>query len=546
MKRQRMLDRLPTDLSRYLISEYLQFELKHLTPVDVAFCSHKRRADWLTLLGQLKDVRVTTGQRLLWHIRTLNGLLEWVASRGVHVTDLKIAAQALTSGQLTISQPLLSVECLQITSGKCVNRPLIMAPLLRLLECLPRLKTLTVWNGIVDCELTTLIETMKDLEGIELSDCYHLNPDIVTSLVCSLGSQLRTLKCECSLTESNLTAIAENCCNLTTLHIACNCLPTFTSFEHLCAVNAKTLRTLSLGEWKACQDDVTQALLRITAMCSNLVSFKAARIATLDPIPIVQSLLSHCPLMSKIILNEQDVSIAVVKDKNGRRTTELRQSHVRDQASLLVAIPIPLRECFFKFSDVEAIAAILGTLAERFSSSLESLTMWFPATTAGGKQSSHLLNCLKRCRQLTELDINYDHSDCQEFMVPVLPLIPALCPHLTVLQIDINDMDAPQFVILLDGFRAMPDNAMKELAVSWTLADTELHSIAEVFPRLFTLCACHRNIDMPVLLDLIVSGQLKAKRIIVDHPYFKWLSENLNTHRVRHKIVRSSELWLAL
>lgn len=99
----------------------------------------------------------------------------------------------------------------------------------------------------------------------------------------------RAASADCVYDPEVLSAIAENCQSLTTLHLNFDHVPNMASFEHLCCVNASTLLHLSLKGVV-----LTKALSRACAVCINLLTlYYDCSIA--NTTSIIQSLWQTCP-----------------------------------------------------------------------------------------------------------------------------------------------------------------------------------------------------------------------------------------------------------
>lgn len=76
---------LPEDLTVVLLSEWLKVGLIALSQLDVAWCNHSTRSNWLQVLTQIR----TSGYEE--HIRTPIGILAiWLQSRNVNISHLQI------------------------------------------------------------------------------------------------------------------------------------------------------------------------------------------------------------------------------------------------------------------------------------------------------------------------------------------------------------------------------------------------------------------------------------------------------------------------
>lgn len=215
------------------------------------------------------------------------------------------------------------------------------------------------------------------------------------------------------------------------------------------------------------------------------------------------------------------------------------ESHV----SLLSGIGLPIRKYGVVLEEGEAAVAILDCLAVTSAISLESLALRFFCNTAPSNSATRLL---QRCSNLTELNISHVQQNLSvEILLPAIPSLSKLRKLCIGCSTSSN---VANLSALLDGFRMVPNNSILELTFGWNIpvSDSELHVLAEVFPRLFTLNVLHYGVNVSVMLDLICAGTLKAKRIKVDRG--RWLSEELRKHGVRHHLANNDdmELWLSL
>lgn len=554
-----MLDQLPVDLFRLIAHDYLQYGVKQLSAVDVAFCSHGRRSDWLALIAQLKDVRTTaeieSGEDFLASGSSLVRLLHWVVSRGVHISKLHFDMAAFVPAprgtkkqprrqdEARFTQIIPSVESLHVSFGLSRKKypPRTLDSLTHFLDCFPNVKTLQTWTEIEDEELCAVLNKLKGLEGLDMIDCFELQPDTVAAMVSSLGNQLRLLRCSV-LDDDAAATIAGSCHNLTTLTLYCGEMQSFDGLEQLCAVNAGTLQHMMLFGGEISED----LFARIATMCTSLIVFNCDCTFT-NCVPVVQSVFSCCPSIVMMEFNGMDINI---KDVDGQKRVDIQYiDFIEDsQVAPLSAIPFPVQKCemtFYKDYDVDATAQTLDCLVGRFGSSLEALKLRFYADFPEKK----LVKILKGFSNLRELDLCHPKL-ISAVLVPVIPVLSLTLRKLRIgygLSVDATDLSA-----LLDCFRAASNNLIVSLDLysSITVLPANIHAIAEVFPRLFHFTIMHKDLRAMGILDAIVSGKLKAKRIESNTDQIKWLSKELKRKRVHHKLsgdVRhSTVVWLSL
>lgn len=541
-----MLDRLPVDLFRIIVHDYLQLRADQLSAVDVAFCSRGRRPDWLNHLSQLRDLtqRVPSGSQI-------GKVLGWMVSRKLHVSRLECGTKELFSDRplptasaadcASAAPPSIhSIEHLHISHNVFMTLALLESGL-SLLDCLPGVRSLSVdWEGIEDWQLAEILNRLKGpLEGLDLTACCSIAFHELVPLTTIAWDLLRVLKCDVYELE-DMTAISENCRHLTTLHLQFQYPPTAASLERLCEVNSSSLLHLLLTG-----DVPLEAQIRICTMCVNLVSYTCACHMTLciivDVSPIIQSLWDCCPSIRVVEL--EDITATVVRDSVGRKVLELdiEPTDTEYLDLVLVGIPVRVRRCRLRLLDEAVAASALDSLAGCVAS-LESLTLQLFTDIPPNCVS----NLLKYCSILTELDIS-QRVGCEDIVPMLVRAIPFLCPTLRILRMDCEQPYEADFSALLDCFRAAQNNVIKELWLgkNTAVSGADLRGIAEVFPHLFTFTAMNNSVIYGIVFHLIISGKLTAKRIKLDRDSIEWMSEMLDSEDFHHNVIRD-EIWLPL
>lgn len=339
-----------------------------------------------------------------------------------------------------------------------------------------------------------------------------------------------------------MAAVAQNCHNLTNLGLRCRYSDElFDSVERLCAVNSHTLQNLSL--WSCNYDE--EQLVRLLAVCTNLQVLSCDMLIC-DLAVLVQAVFTCCPSISSFRV--ANMQIDIVKDCDGQKMVDidvqLIESSSQDQIPLFSVIPFPVRKCSLGFETGVEVAA-LGGLAERFGPTVESLSLFFYPDV----QPNVVVHLLGQFSNLRDLAFTIGHKDLiTEFLVPVIPSTYRMLCELRLGYGCRHKATVSGLSALLDCFRALPMNVISTLDLSKriTVLKADLYSIAEVFPHLFSFTAMSTNLHVRqhTLLEIIVSGALKAKRIRCSLPSM-WLSAELQEQGVHHKVVKD-EFWLPL
>lgn len=90
---------------------------------------------------------------------------------------------------------------------------------------------------------------------------------------------------------------------------------------------------------------------------------------------------------------------------------------------------------------------------------------------------------------------------------------------------------------MLANFKALPDNCVTDFTFPAQLAVNAelLTAVAEAFPRLHQLSIVDRETDEAALLQLILSGKLKAKIIRLFWGTVSWIAEQLTKHGRKYR-----------
>lgn len=106
-----MFHDLPEDLATHLLLHWVKVSVVDLGRMDVAYCNHSLRNDWLHLLPRVRLTEVTTKS-------CFGAFILWLHSRNVHFDKIVVVAGDGVDGEFP-PQTLLLPTCasIKITGG---------------------------------------------------------------------------------------------------------------------------------------------------------------------------------------------------------------------------------------------------------------------------------------------------------------------------------------------------------------------------------------------------------------------------------------------
>lgn len=532
-----MLCEFPQDILREVIANYLHPDLHQLSTLDVAFCNRARRSDLLAVLGAVQTstdvIKHTTSQ-------SLKAYLDWVISRGVQSPKLSISLSAFNHASLTFNQPIRGVQCIELISTMAAISSECFGLVVGFLNQFASLQVLGCWKTITSDQLLGLQDLRCQLHGLDFLACSFSDKKClaaVAALAASLGDHLQVLLCH-GLDAEALTAITQHCHNMTVLDMNSLRKETFDAIVQLCAANALTLRSLTL-KGLASKDTIMQ----IAAACPALEILSCTMMSGhLHALPTVLFILDRC-LKIRTVKVATNIGIGIAQDSQGNRLTEISGANDYQLIELASKLSIPVRACqVYLMQDPPKGAAVL---AGKFRDNLESLQLQTVGDSGNdddtpvAEEVFHpFTDLFKDCPNLT--DLTFSHRS----LVPIV-CVPALCPKLRKLAIQNSNEEAfsaADLLPLFEQFKAYP-NQVTDFALPGNTAfdSVMLTAMAEAFPCLhaFTVTSVLRGSvqkHQELLLDLILAGKLKAKRITTLLPSATWLSEQLRHHGIHNQL----------
>lgn len=455
-----MLSRLPVDLFRAIIEDYLHSDLRLLVQLDIAFCNHKQRSDLLALLDQ--GVKIHHGKGFT-KPQPLQEYLQWTASRAVQLSRLAIDIGVFKGGKLALAQcsNVKSIELMHIHRSTDI-------PIENIVHCLnhfPSLEVLSCWSVITAEQVLCLQSLEQPLRGLDLTKTSFANDSAlrtVAQFVLSLSSGMHTLKLNL-INDKGLARIADHCHSLQTLQLKCTMLSSSDGVVRLCAANSSTLKSLTL------EDSLDDLIPLIVPCCPNLVRFRGAFLKLSDPTASILLLLAHCLRINFISINE--MIVRVVENGDSRRKKVLNVSHpnqplpvVQDLVSFISQLTVPIQTCPLVFTDESAAASSLICLGQRFGSSLEHMSLELLGKNIRIKGFDYICSLLNSCHNLVHFCI---HAPPHDSLFQQLAVLASSCRQLRKLIIRSSPSEYYRYTVtvgdvrpLLCAFKAFPNNVI--------------------------------------------------------------------------------------
>lgn len=218
---------LPRDIVQCVVQEYLLLDLRGWSRIDVAFCSHGFRADWLSILAQA-DV---TCKQVLQNTTATVGYLHWIAKRNVQQKQLWLDPHLMAVGDLQVELPTVT----QIEFHNCTpSVDVDAAPIAAFLSCFPSIEEFSFrmqvqqygqetqpgWTKLQDKHLLLGFTKLHcPLQSLDLLFCEQVSAAAIAQMVSRFAQTLRSLRCT-RLDDPALATIAKLCRHLTSFHIA--------------------------------------------------------------------------------------------------------------------------------------------------------------------------------------------------------------------------------------------------------------------------------------------------------------------------------------
>lgn len=509
-----MFNELPVDIVRTVIEGYLHLDIQQLSCLDVAFCNHDQRPDLLHILRSVKTDVVLTNA--FTDESTLICCLEWVASRGMTIPRLDVELSAFASGPFPFSRPLPVVNSIYIIHNKTFQvNAATMQGLKAFLNQFQSLQVLGLWETMEVTQVQWLLNLSCAIHGLDMLTCKKLTSAAITQLLTKFGASLSMLKL-CSgagrkVWEDNdepIAIILAQCNNLTVLDASRLRNVDGTHLVAMCVAIANTVEDLTIAvNW---QLSITR-LETITTACTKL---KCIRIVIKDNIlgttlnEFVRFFASQQPQLAATI-DTHRLRVQIVSDKENNKVAHIMETPEmkprldgKDDKEVLkkivVDLPIPVRALQLTLVNEAVATAVLAFMSAMIGADWESLDLHLNFKFLMSPQNRLIGELLHNCPNLTsfKLDSQSVSGDFTNSPMPVL-------------------------------------NKVTELVLPNTTAmvtASALKAVVNAFPNVNSFTMMSNAISKHLLLDLIVSKQLNAKRITLNEEIAGWIAGQLAQH----------------
>lgn len=490
-----MLDRLPHDLSTYLLEHWLQFRhAKPFSPLDIAFSNRSSRKDWLFLLSRTK---APNGSARIQH--SLGSYLTWIASRQFCVEGVDATISAVNA--LPAVDPLWTnsrIRWFKLSpTGKALTNRSGLKDLLAAFPCLRSLS----FHGcehLVDDDLAPLLDLECPLTGLNFTGCYQLFPEMITAMICRFGSTMKDVMCD-AMGDVGVQALTASCASL----------------EKLTVYNS---------------DAITQANELVKLCCRNPLKHLALgqhnKLITSLNDDHVQEIVTHCPALTTVCLYKCDVTgsivgllmglhgieridfsgvrISVFTEKQRVCQVECGRQVSRDQfvKDMFDAITIPIKSIYASVAYAALCKHTLRLLAVEHSQTLDT----FQCALDMDVELADMRFFIAKCRNLNHLRLSF-RQPLFSFEDEDIRNLPIYCPSLTSLGVSdcASRITDAAFLEFLEGYRASEMYNL-DLEGCARLTDAVLDKLPESLPRLTMLNVRNTSFSKEAVLAFLLKG----------------------------------------
>lgn len=521
-----MLNSLPVELFRSTLEDFLSLDALQLSRLDVAFCNRSRRSDLLALLPRMKtDINPT-----LYKANSLASYLQWGTARMLPVTRLTVDLKVFTE-PLPVFTAVPSIMQVDIIEPMQVHQSIPVTSINDFLMHFPSLQTLGGWQNLTNEQFLAFAEF--PLQGLNLLKCARLTAQVVSEFVFS-KLEMRMLHCHV-LDVQALETIATKCSGFTTLNLCTKHLTTTLELEQLCIANALSLTHLTLEG-----GTTDEVLTRIVTRCPLLEHLSCVGDdMESSQVGVLKAIVSSCPRICTVNLSA--ITVKIVNNTAAAVVQKFLPS--LDDQKILVSILPPVRSYQLEGIDERVTIEAFQYTALTIGVQLESLDLYLPNTF----EESCIAEFLQCCLNLKAFTCQPTSNAMLRGLFAALPSACQLLRKVTIT----GGMFFMSWGIVFpefEGFQGL-SNTVEELYIpqGMPLCGASLRAIADAFTSLRTLHVLDDRSDKEVLLDIILSDKLKAKRLVLGMRTASWLDGQLQQHGMRHsKVFGRTEIWLPL
>lgn len=518
-----MLGCLPEDVIVDILVDFADVNLIDISHLDVAACNHSIRPDLLVIF---KRLTFHGAREVSNHNRGY--LLEWIAHKGVNLTEIRVLAADLAdfSAHMLRGLQVRSVATIGFgnmpewlsalfTNGvppvkaqaRVVKAFLDHFPCLTAVDC-------SGWDLFINAHLRQFRGLPLVSLNILAAHDTSVNSATAAKVICSMSASLQDLRC--TLNDQALCAVADCCHSLKYLAMNCKEIKHAARIERLCASNPGLLE-LSLKDgmmYDLRHDDGdginTNLIHAITTSCKHLQSVIIKSCGEITS-TFVRTIFASCPDIGEIDINS---TIFTTQWRSGVRTVQ-GIAFCLDPDELLnlcngVELPIDQITCGFASVKDHFI---------RFAADAHGHSLKVLKTSCVGISNETMQYAVVRCTQLEE--VGFRELQWGPETLDILKLLPSSITAIHLLECSLSDSD---LLSLLLGLRT---REMRRITLKRCseLTDICLGYVADCFPILEELSLDKTSISKECLFELISSGKLTVRRLY--HPDALWLKQAL-------------------
>lgn len=503
-----MLHDLPHDIAAMVLDEFCELSFgRQLCALDVAYCNHSFRSDWLLLLAQLPPIEESDVKQ------SLQTFLLWVECRKVRVKGLWLDLALVNELDGVLPTSISCVQALTLTNDDEYNENAL--GIMQFMQVLPSLTSLRCEGyDFTNAQLLQVQHWLQvPLKILRLKGLSNDLRDGIVALVSRFSPTLEVLECD-SLGDLTLQLITPCCRNLTRIASTMSYMKDNSYLLGFCAANPN-LQVVDFsyapgetesGAWINSKHFTDEFVEQLSAHCPNLQDIIFDMCHDNMECTVLPVVLGNCKDLQRIIILDTLLTFHC-DSQTGSRYCEVNwignvwiDRTEKSIIALINSIPVPIHRFGGGFK-VEAddedegyeneekgiISAwvngrVCEVLAKHSGNTLRHVALYL--SDAICTADIHFL--LSRCPNLTNLSLT-GAGATQATVVDqsVIKELHRYCPHLVDIKLSscANSVPAAAVVEMLTSFRG---NDMSEIAFDGCklLTNAVLDKIQELFPEL--------------------------------------------------------------
>lgn len=500
-----MFATLPEDITKAIIIEWLNTNGEALSTLDVAYCGHNTRREWLNLLPCLTLANPPIKQ-------ALDAFLAWVNTRKLKMDAITVDLSSVSVLDRSELLPFIfpTVATVQLTNTKDVRNSYGLAELIAL--C-PYITTLNA-EACLGIQLLALVDTAAPIRELRLQK-YLGTAAPVVALCIKLCTTLEVLHCDV-LDDVSIGLLSRRCKHLKTIIWSLEHLTQTDTLLEFFAANPALQHIecapLNPTPTAPIYNQISDSFVgKMTTLCPNLLQLRLRHRTMLDfrALPVILQNCFHIRVVYIV-----GTLLRFEKQTNGQSYCIIAAINIAYPtatfAALLDALPCPIYE--FGGEDCRCIGIDVGALnllVDRHGSSLKKI--WLIAEKREEEAVSRMIS---RCPNLASLRL-FTWVDTNTLPVDSWRNLAKHCPNLQ--QVALNKC-AVQFTnaIVIAGLEGFRHDSLTCIGLeSFPLVtNAVLDMIEEQFPHMQVLFLEGTSVTKERALQYIIKHQQVSLRIL--------------------------------